>query len=176
MTSSTTLAERSGHILYSRLIQDCFADLNDVMLNHDAEVYQYVGDEAVITWKIEKKFDRQNCLKLYFDFSAVLINKKEYYLKNYGVIPQFKASINEGKVVVAEIGLTKTEIAYHGEALHIGSRVLNLCNSLKAELLVTGTFFRSLNSLHYNYTVIKNIDLRGIENSTDLYKIHYKNP
>jgi len=30
-----------GHVEYSRLLQDCFFDLNDVFVCHKAEVYRY---------------------------------------------------------------------------------------------------------------------------------------
>ncbi len=49
--SSTRIAESLGHFRYSSFIRDCFIDINKVMTNvHDAEVYQYVDDEIVISW------------------------------------------------------------------------------------------------------------------------------
>jgi len=49
LRSSTTMAEKLGHVLYSRLIQDCFRDLTECAIAHEVEIYQYVGDEAVLT-------------------------------------------------------------------------------------------------------------------------------
>ena len=54
LKSSTTIAEKLGHIKYSRLIQDCFYDVTDVIDKSKAEIYQYVGDEIVVTWEMEK--------------------------------------------------------------------------------------------------------------------------
>ncbi|MEM6806458.1 MAG: hypothetical protein AAF696_33980, partial [Bacteroidota bacterium] len=54
LKSSTTYAERLGHVLYSELIQDCFQDLTYAIEKHEVEVYQYVGDEAVLTWRMEE--------------------------------------------------------------------------------------------------------------------------
>ena len=56
LRSSTAVAERLGHVQYSLLIQDCFRDLA-VVEDFMAEVYQYVGDEAVLVWKIEEGCD-----------------------------------------------------------------------------------------------------------------------
>ncbi|MCB0535829.1 MAG: hypothetical protein KDD14_26735, partial [Saprospiraceae bacterium] len=49
LKSSTTIAEQLGHIHFSRFIQDCFFDLTEVVLRHKVDIYQYVGDEAVLS-------------------------------------------------------------------------------------------------------------------------------
>ncbi|MHC4457755.1 MAG: adenylate/guanylate cyclase domain-containing protein, partial [Planctomycetota bacterium] len=50
LKSSTTYAEKLGHIKYSQFIQDCFFDITDVITKYDAKIYQYVGDEVVLSW------------------------------------------------------------------------------------------------------------------------------
>ena len=59
LKDSTKIAEKLGHITYSKFIQDCFTDLNKVLNKYEAEVYQYVGDEAVVTWTQNKGFKKQ---------------------------------------------------------------------------------------------------------------------
>ena len=54
LRSSTTYAEKLGHILYSKLIQDCFYDLTDIAKKYGTQIYQYIGDEVVLTWKVKK--------------------------------------------------------------------------------------------------------------------------
>lgn len=77
-------------------------------------------------------------------------------------MPHFKASLNEGNVTVAEVGLVKTEIAYHGEVLHVGARVLSLCNELKAGLLITSNVFDKISgSASYNFETVESVGLRG---------------
>ncbi len=84
MKSSTRIAEKLGNLKYSKLIQDCFVDLTDSLIAHDAEVYQYIGDEAVMTWTVKDGVRNGNCIKVYFDFMSVLEKKKDYYNSNYG--------------------------------------------------------------------------------------------
>ena len=52
LKSSTTVAEELGHLKYSSFIRDCFMDINQVLLPFNAQVYQYVGDEIVVTWTV----------------------------------------------------------------------------------------------------------------------------
>lgn len=50
LNSSTVLAEELGHIRYSELSKCCLADLALSVKKYKATVYQYVGDEAVLSW------------------------------------------------------------------------------------------------------------------------------
>ncbi len=49
LKGSTSIAEKLGHEKYSELMQNCFHDLTDVVINYNASIYQYVGDEVVLT-------------------------------------------------------------------------------------------------------------------------------
>lgn len=171
MCSSATVAEEVGHYNYSFLLQECFTDLSEILIEYDAEVYQYVGDEAVLTWKVKEGFKRHQCVELYEAFSVRLLEKKELYQQKFGLVPRFKASINEGLVTVAEIGQIKTEIAYHGDVLSTAARVRDLCNDYKTNLLITQSFFEQLTSFDKdNFTAIETTILRGKKRPVTIYK------
>ncbi|RKR05713.1 adenylate cyclase [Flavobacterium sp. 90] len=170
MYSSTTAAEEAGHYNYSLLLQECFNDLSELLPKYNAEVYQYVGDEAVLTWKVSEGFDRQQCIELYEKFSIRLLERKQFYQKKFGLKPKFKASVNEGLVTVAEIGQIKTEIAYHGDVLSTAARVRDLCNSFKADLLITNSFYEQLSHANQeNFIVAGTTLLRGKKKSVTIY-------
>ncbi|MCC9070770.1 adenylate/guanylate cyclase domain-containing protein [Flavobacterium sp. F-65] len=174
MYDSSAVAENVGHYNYSLLLQECFADLSELLINHGAEIYQYVGDEAVITWKISLDFDRQKCIDLYNAFSVRLLQKQDFYQNKFGLVPKFKGSVNEGLVTVAEIGQIKTEIAYHGDVLTTAARVRNLCNDYQADLLITQSFFEQLLSFEQeSFTAIDRTILRGKKKPITIYKSLY---
>ena len=84
LKSSTTIAESLGHVKYSYLIQDCFIDLHSAILSTKASVYQYVGDEAVLTWpSFEDAIENSNCINAYFLFRKKLDSRRQYYLNTY---------------------------------------------------------------------------------------------
>lgn len=170
LDSSTEIAEELGHIRYSNFIQDCFFDLS-VLENTNAEIYQYVGDEVVITWNTNSKHDNAlECLQSCFLFKKKLIAKREYYESKYGIIPIFKAGIHIGKVTVAEVGSIKREIAYHGDTINIASRVQKQCNELKREIIITEEFFGFLqNKSDFTFEKLKELNLRGKKETTTLY-------
>jgi adenylate cyclase len=49
MKSSTTIAEKLGHIAYYKLLNDYYADITDAIIQTSGEIYQYVGDEIVVS-------------------------------------------------------------------------------------------------------------------------------
>ncbi len=148
LKSSTTIAEKLGHIKFSRLIQNCFADLTPVVTKHKVEIYQYVGDEAVLSWPIESGFESNRCIHCYFDYMAILASKADYYEKEYGLQPFFKAGLHLGNVIVAEVGLIKREIAYHGDVLNTTARIQSLCNQLKQKMLISEEVLKHLSPDH----------------------------
>merc|ERR1711991_522666 len=79
LKSSTTIAEKLGHFKYSQLIQDCFSDLY-IVEKYRAEVYQYVGDEVVLTWKKKHGFDKLNSIETYFAFRDKINSRSDYYM------------------------------------------------------------------------------------------------
>ncbi|MDX2065046.1 MAG: adenylate/guanylate cyclase domain-containing protein [Fimbriimonadaceae bacterium] len=138
MKDSTTLAEQLGHLRFSALVRDFMADLTDPILETDAEVSHYIGDEVVITWTMPKGLDRANCLRLFRLFRTRLTSRAPSYKAKYGVVPDFKAGAHCGAVVATEVGEIKSEIVYHGDVLNTAARIQAQCNTLNCDFLISG--------------------------------------
>jgi adenylate cyclase len=93
-----------------------------------AEIYQYIGDEIILTWSFEKGVKDSRCINCFFDIKNYIEMKKEKYIEKYGVYPQFKAALHSGKVSVTWIGSIKKEIVYHGDVLNTTARIQDECN------------------------------------------------
>lgn len=171
LKSSTAIAEKLGHLKYSSLIQDCFIDL-EVVEKYQAEIYQYVGDEAVLTWKKETGLNDCNCLKAFFEFRNRLEKKSPYYLKKYGLTPEFKAGLNIGKITIAEVGQIKTEIAYHGDTINTAARIQDQCNSLGKTLLISEELQKNLvNITEYSSEYVGDLLLKGKSHKVNIYSV-----
>lgn len=174
MTSSTRTAELLGHVKYSNLIQDCFRDLSTQVIRYNGGIYQFVGDEAVISWKTKWKNSYLDSIYLFFAFQEVLIKNASIYQKKYGLTPEFKGSINAGKVMVAEVGeKVKSEIAFHGDVLNTASRMLELCAIYKKDLVVSENIVDNINIHNSELEIefIANIQLRGKDKSKKVFSI-----
>ncbi|HBH23501.1 MAG TPA: hypothetical protein DDY13_08765 [Cytophagales bacterium] len=136
LKSSTAIAEKLGHIEYSRFLQHSFREMNKVVARSQAEIYQYVGDEVVLTWP-DTPSNRLNAVKTFFDIDDEISKNKGHFKSVFDIVPVFKAGINAGVVTVAEVGSIKSEIAYHGVTINTASRVQHLCNQYSSGLLAT---------------------------------------
>jgi adenylate cyclase len=149
LKSSTTIAEALGHIRYSAFIRDSFMDINKVLKSHNAEIYQYVGDEIVVSWRIDETAKKTACVEFFFACQKQFETRGGYYLKKYGSIPVFKAGLHIGKVTAVEIGEMKRDIAYHGDTLNTAARIQSMCNQYDKRFL-TSAYFSSQSNLE-NY-------------------------
>jgi adenylate cyclase len=171
LQSSTKHAENLGHIEYSKMIQDCFNDLG-IAIENEAEIYQYVGDEAILTWELKDGLNHQNCLHAYFNFKQRIDKRKQYYLKNYNCSPHFKAGMNAGIVTVAEVGKFKKEIAYHGDTINTAARIQGKCNELKQDFLISESLKNKLSTSGFIFDGLGSIELTGRERNILLYAVH----
>ena len=137
LKSSTALAEKLGHLKYSAFIRDSFMDINHVVSTFHAEIYQYVGDEIVLSWKMKEGIRNASCIRFFFACQEQFHKRSDYYQKNYGMLPQFKAGLHGGTVTAIEIGEIRRDIAYHGDVLNTAARIQSLCNEHGKTLLIS---------------------------------------
>jgi len=172
LKSSTKLAEELGYLNYSKLIQQCFYDLNEVVSLYDGQIYQYVGDEAVICWDYHKGIKDNRCLECFFAFQDILQRKSPRYMDAFGKIPTFKAGLHGGDLIVTEVGIIKKEIAYHGDVINTTARIQEQCNSFDSTLLISDKIKHDLpkeDTLHINYK--GDIPLKGKEFTVKIYSV-----
>jgi len=169
MKSSTTHAEILGAARYSQLIQDCFFAMAKSAKATCAEIYQYVGDEAIFTWRTSE-FNLRNSVAHFFTFRANLRQRSTYFRQKYGVVPEFKAGIHHGRVIRTQVGAMRKSIAFHGDAINTASRIQGKCNELGRDLLVSGSVNDAL-AAHYSTAPEGQYQLRGKDCKVSLYSI-----
>lgn len=172
LKSSTTIAETLGHFKYSQLIQDCFYDLNDIVPKYTAEIYQYVGDEAVLSWPYKKGLANNNCVALFFAFQSLLKSRNSYYTDKYGLVPEFKAGLHGGKLMVAEVGVVKKELAFHGDVINTSARIQAECNKHNVAVLISEELKEDLqDDQKYSTKSIGNLLLKGKKEELNVFTI-----
>lgn len=175
LKGSTTHAERLGHLTFSELIQDCFIDLS-VVLDHQALVYQYVGDEAILYWDVKDGLADANCMRAYFLFAERLRDRDAYYQSKYQISPIFKAGINIGKATVLEVGEIKRDISYLGDVLNTAARIQGKCNDYGEDLLVSEMLMDRIASppADLEFGEIGTVELRGREEAVKIFAVRAK--
>jgi len=172
LKSSTSIAEQLGHLKYSGFIRDSFMDINQVIADHRAEIYQYVGDEIVLSWRIPEGLDKLACIRFYFACGKQFEDRAAYYTERYGMTPFFKAGLHMGKVMAVEIGEMKRDIAYHGDTINTAARIQSLCNSYDKCLLLSKPFTEHPGfATTFTSSSLGKVTLKGKQEQVDLISV-----
>ena len=177
MKSSTTIAEKLGHVEYFKILKNYYSDLSDPIVKYGGEIYQYVGDEVVVSWKYKKAFNNNNNnnnpLQCFFAMKESLIGQSKKYMEEYGVILTFKAGIHLGRVTTGEIGDIKKEIIFSGDVLNTTARIQGLCNNYKVDLLVSEDYLETIgHNSRFNSEALGATKLRGRNEKINLHTIN----
>lgn len=174
LRDSTAHAERLGPDAYSAMVRDLFHDTDSVVPRYQAEVFQHVGDEVVLTWNARALQDGTDCLLLFFAVREAIQARAKRYIGRYGVLPEFKAGLHVGDVVAVEVGDIRREVAYHGDTINTASRIQGLCNEYQRTLLVSRTMLNLCNTENHpdlRAEDIGTLQLKGKQTLVDVIAI-----
>jgi adenylate cyclase len=147
--------------------------LDEIILETKAQLYQYVGDEIVMTWTLKKGTENNNSLNFYFYVKQLLKNKENYFLDKYGIFPEFKGALHFGDVAVTEIGSLKKDIAFHGDTINTTARICQKVKELNSTLLISTDLLSILPEIDNNYNInfLGLFELKGKNNIIGLSEI-----
>ena len=172
LSSATTIAEKLGAQNYSQFLKDFFYDIDEVITGTKGEIFQYEGDGIIILWTVKNGAQNNNCVKMFFAANKKITELKNKYINKYGLSPEYKAGLHYGEVVITEIGESKKEIAYHGDAINTTARICSSCNEVNRKLLISSALLQKL-KLQNKYTVetMGGFKLKGKEKVIELFSI-----
>ena len=174
LTSSTTLAEKLGHLTYSAFLQDFFFDVNMAALPWRGEIYQYVGDEVIVSWPMKTGIDQARCVQCFFAMLDTVAARRDEYVERYGVYPMFRGGMHGGVVVVTWVGEIKKEIVYHGDVLNTAARIQGESKSGPFSCLVSGELLDQLDlPAGFTATPVGKVALRGKESALVLFGLEH---
>ena len=172
LKSSTTIAEKLGHIQYHNLLNDFFDDLNDSIIFSKGEIYQYIGDEITVSWTMENGIENENCLRCFFSIQDKIEINSSRYMERFNLVPDFKAGLHCGNVTIGEVGVIKKEIVFTGDVLNTAARIQELCNTYGVRLLVSKKLLDLLQTENgYFKKEIGEVFLKGKKSKNILYTI-----
>ncbi|BFP42078.1 hypothetical protein FGF1_29230 [Flavobacteriaceae bacterium GF1] len=171
LNEATTIAERLGSEKYANLLRDCFRLLNELVAFTPFEIYQYVGDEAVITWKESTPNADLTALHLFFDFKAYLQENELAFASAYQLQPKFKCAVHSGQVVQSEIGREVKHLVYHGDVLNTAARLLSQCHRYQTDFIISEHAIKNRERISqvFDLQPVTYNNLKGKENSVNAY-------
>jgi len=123
VVGSTAIAERLGPLQAHRFLSAVFSATAEPVAACAGEVYQYIGDEIVVTWtEAEGKPDARP-LRCFFLMESALAGERERFMKDFSAEPRLRAALHLGEVIAGEVGEVRRAIVYHGDVMNTASRL-----------------------------------------------------
>jgi len=138
LQGSTQLAERLGSATYFELLRRFVDDLTEPLLATDGEIYQYAGDEVVVTWPMALGIREANCVRCFFAIRAAIDREAARYARDFGVVPRFRGGLHGGPVTAGELGDLRQQIVFVGDILNIAARLEAHAKETGLDLVVSG--------------------------------------
>jgi adenylate cyclase len=147
MRASTTIAERLGELGYLRLLNRFVGDVSFAVAEAGGGIHKYVGDEVIATWRLQPGANPPACVSAVFAARERISAQGLSYEREFGVVPDFRASLHCGPVAVGELGSLRREIALIGDTMNTAARILEACRSTGYRALASATLIERLAAL-----------------------------
>jgi len=144
LKNSTELAEQIGDSRFHALLNAFFEDVAAGAVETEAEIYKYIGDEVILTWRPEQGLPAARCLQCPIAIRRLIDADRQLYLRRFGVVPEFRAALHIGEVVAGEVGNIKREIGYFGDTLNTTARLAGASKDFGVDVLVSEALLQRL--------------------------------
>jgi adenylate cyclase len=167
LKDSTPIAEKLGTKEYFRFIRDFIYFISIAMIEYSGRIYQYVGDEVVVSWTFSQKNMRKSIDAL-LEARRLLQRNTNRFRRLYGVVPDFRVGIHVGDVTVGEIGVIKKDIAMSGDTMNTTARIRTACSELNQKFIVSKTFADLMDLKDWQTEDLGVIELKGKKDGVEL--------
>lgn len=143
LAHSTRLAETMGEVRVHDLITRFFFDIDAPIAEYGGAVHAYVGDEVIATWDLSDDPARNaRCVACFFAIVRKMARLAGEYQAEFGVVPQFRAGMHAGPVVISECGDAKRQLAYFGDTMNVAARLAEYGKTIDQPLVVSAELMR----------------------------------
>ena len=170
LKDSTPIAEKLGHVENFKFIRDFIYHVSMALIEHNGRIYQYVGDEIVVSWLSEKK-NTKKCMAAIITARRNLQRNSENFRRKYDIAPEFRVGIHMGEVTVGEIGVIKKDLAMSGDTMNTTARIRSACNELNQKFIMSKDFMDTTDLEEWQGESLGVVDLKGKSTGIELFSL-----
>jgi adenylate cyclase len=169
---STPLAEKLGPGAVHDYLNRVFQIASEPIDEHGGDVYQYVGDEIVITWTLTEGRRAAHPIACYFAIEDAIQSASKDFEREFDTVPRLRAALHAGQVITGEVGGSRRAIVFHGDVMNTTSRIENATRDLQRPFLASEDALNRIEGRQaYKLTDLGPQQLRGREGLVRLYAI-----
>ena len=170
LKDSTPIAEKLGHVDYFKFIRRFINYVSAALIQHNGRIYQYVGDEIVVSWLCNSK-NAKRCIDALIETRKLLQKNGESFRRDFGIIPEFRVGIHIGEVTVGEIGIIKKDLAMSGDTMNTTARIRSACSELNQKFIVSKDVIDTLDLKDWQSESLGLVDLKGKNAGIELFAL-----
>lgn len=137
LADSTRLAEQLGELAFHSFLNRIFTALSDPVQEHGGAIHEYVGDEVVVTWPVERGVRGGACTNCALAMLETLRSETADFNRDFAAVPRLRIAIHCGVVVAGEVGDLRREIAFSGETVNTTARIEAYAKEMDRELVIS---------------------------------------
>lgn len=169
---STAIAERLGAMQAHLFLASVFSATAEAVAAARGEVYQYVGDEIVVTWTEADGLPGARPLQCLADMRAALAAAAPQFRERFGAEPELRAALHLGEVIAGEVGEQRRAIVYHGDVMNTASRLEQATRQLGCRFIASDAALAALGRpAGFAYRDLGELDLRGRRQATRAWAV-----
>lgn len=169
LRNSTPIAEKLGNN-YFEFIRDFIFCISAGIMEHEGRIYQYVGDEIVAWWPSSKK-NAKKAVDSLIESRKILNTNTDVFMRNYDIVPEYKAGMHAGPITVGQVGISKKELVMSGNTINTASRIRSACNDLNQKFLVSKEVIELLEMKDWQSESMGEVDLKGKNENIELFAL-----
>jgi adenylate cyclase len=170
LKDSTAIAEKLGHKEYFKFIRDFIYFISIGLMEYGGRIYQYVGDEIVVSWPDTRR-NAKKCIYALIEARKSVHKHLNNFVSNFGIVPEFKAGIHVGEVTIGEIGIIKKDLVMSGDTMNTTARIRTACNELNQKFIVSKDFLDQISLKNWQAESLGPIELKGKNSSLELFAL-----
>lgn len=171
LKDSTPIAEKLGHEDYFMFIREFIYHISSALITHNGTIYQYVGDEVVVSWPLNKR-NAKSALASIIEARRNIQKVSEDFRRDFDIVPEFRVGIHAGEVTIGEIGVMKKDLAMSGDTMNTTARIRSACNELNQKFIVSKEFAQFARLDPWQYTALGNVELKGKSDGVELFALN----
>jgi len=172
VVGSSAIAERLGPLDAHRFLSAVFSAVAEPVAEARGEIYQYVGDEIVVTWTEAEGAHRARPLRCLFAMRTALDARADRFGARFGVKPELRAALHFGEVIAGEVGDQRRAIVFHGDVMNTAARLEQATRDVGLRFIVSRAALDALGPLAaLELTDLGALALRGRSEPVPAYGI-----
>jgi adenylate cyclase len=107
------------------------------------------------------------------DCKRILQRNKNYFKKQYGLVPEFRAGIHTGEITIGEIGVIKKDLAMSGDTMNTAARLRSATSEFDQKVIISKDFAAQTNLKNWHVIELGLADLKGKESAMELFALKF---